>query len=265
VAEISAEIQSSRDVITRLLDGERLPPFERCFRKKDGQILPVEVNVELIHDQDGQPLHIQSMVRDISQRKQAEEALHAANEQLSLRVAEVEQLQAELREQALHDPLTGLYNRRYLTEMLGREVARTKSEQTPLSIIVSDIDLFKNINDNHGHQVGDRFLVAVAKLMTASTRGSDVVCRYGGEEFIILMPGASLPAAAQRAEALRQACAALCIRHEGQALSITMSFGVAALPDHGQEAEQVIIKADKAMYQSKQAGRNQVTVWSDLL
>ncbi len=259
--DISAELDGSKNVFSQLLAGESVPLFERQFRNKNGRVFPVEINAELIRDKNGRPLHIQSVVRDISERKEAEEALRAANEQLSLRVAEVEELQAELRELALHDPLTGLYNRRYLAEMLEREVTRSEREGNPLSIIVSDIDHFKDINDTYGHQVGDLFLIKLAGLMAGSTRKSDFVCRYGGEEFVLVLPGASSASAAQRAEKLRQKCAEVTIEHEGKHLGVTMSFGVASYPQDGGSGEETIIKADKALYKSKQKGRNQVTVW----
>jgi diguanylate cyclase (GGDEF)-like protein len=97
--------------------------------------------------------------------------------------------------------------------------------------------------------------------MKNNARASDIVCRYGGEEFLLVLPGTPLEAAAKRAEELRQKCAQIIIQHEEQALSVTMSFGVATYPAHGSEAEEIIIKADKALYQSKNAGRNRVTVW----
>ena len=263
VGDVSAEVDESQKVRERLLEGKHTPIYERHFRKKDGQIFPVEINAELVRDKNGNPLHIQSVVRDISRRKRAQEALRKANEQLSLRVAEVEQLQEELREQVLHDPLTGLYNRRYLAEMLEHEIARTERERSCLSIIVSDIDHFKDINDTYGHQVGDRFLVEISGLLKRYTRSSDLTCRYGGEEFVLVFPGANGDSALQRAEEIRRKCADIVIQHEGKDLSVTMSFGVAVYPDHGKDAEEIIIKADKALYKSKQTGRNRVTVWGN--
>ncbi|MEI7770195.1 MAG: GGDEF domain-containing protein [Chloroflexales bacterium] len=175
----------------------------------------------------------------------------------------VERLEAELREQALRDPLTGLYNRRYLSETLAREIARAGREGDSLSLIVSDIDHFKPINDTYGHQAGDAFLIEVAQLMRHCARESDVVCRYGGEEFLLVLPGATLVAAAERAEEIRRRCAELTLRYEGKDLTITMSFGVATFPDHGQAVEAILIKADKTLYMSKHAGRNRVTAWSE--
>jgi diguanylate cyclase (GGDEF)-like protein/PAS domain S-box-containing protein len=263
VRDISADIRASLGIIERLVDGEHVPLYETKFRRKNGEVFPVEVNVELVCDSEGRPLHIQSVVRDISHRKQVEDALRQANELLNQRVAEVERLQAELREQALRDPLTGLHNRRYLSETLPREIARAERENEPVSVIVSDIDNFKMINDTYGHQAGDRFLVEIAGLMKNCTRISDVVCRYGGEEFLLVFPGASLACAAQRAEEIRQKIADTVLQHEGRELHTTISFGVAAYPDHGTVPENIIIKADKALYMSKQAGRNRVTIWQE--
>ena len=230
-------------------------------RKKDGTFYPESAIISPITDQHGLVTHYLAVKEDISERKQAEAALKAANRELSLRVAEVEGLQAELREQALHDPLTGLYNRRYLNEALAREVVRCRRENTPLSIIMADIDHFKMINDSYGHQAGDEVLVRVAALLKGQARGSDIACRYGGEEFLLVMPGSPLEFARKRAEEIRQKCAALTIEKRGTQLDVTLSFGIAVCPDHGLDGEEVIIKADQALYQSKAAGRNRVTVW----
>jgi len=180
---------------------------------------------------------------------------------LQKHVAEIEQLQAELREQALRDPLTGLHNRRYLSETLQREIEKSKREKKALSIIVSDIDHFKMINDVYGHQAGDKFLVEIGTLMKDNARSSDIICRYGGEEFLMVMPGTSLESAVKRAEEILHKCTNIIIAHEGQALKVAMSLGVATYPDHGQEAEEIIFKADKALYKSKKNGRNQVSAW----
>lgn len=206
---------------------------------------------------------LRAAIKDQTERKQAEDALKNINELLNLRIIEVEKLQTELREQSIRDSQTGLFNRRYLDETLTREVVRAERENAPLSVIMSDIDLFKIINDTYGHPVGDKFLVEVASLMKNHARGSDIVCRYGGEEFLLVLPGSALDSAAKRAEEIRQKCAEIIIQHEGKDLKVTISFGVATYPNHGKEAEEIIIKADKALYQSKHSGRNRVTVWSE--
>ncbi|MFN8433031.1 MAG: GGDEF domain-containing protein [Anaerolineales bacterium] len=195
-----------------------------------------------------------------AERKRVETELRRVNDLLILQLEANNSLQLELREQALRDPLTGLYNRRYLRETLEQEVTKAKRDQTPLSVIISDIDHFKLINDSYGHQVGDQFLVEIAKLMKTHARSTDFVCRYGGEEFLIVMPGTPANAAIKRAEEILQKCTDTIIVHEGKNLQVAMSLGVATYPDHGQEFEEIIIKADKALYISKQNGRNRITL-----
>lgn len=199
--------------------------------------------------------------KEIEQRKLAEQALKAANEELHLRVFEVKNLQAELHEQTIHDPLTGLYNRRYLSDALTREVMQARRANTTLAIVMADIDHFKFVNDSYGHPAGDEVLVQVASLLKKHARGSDIACRYGGEEFLLVFPGISLESARKRAEEIQQNCAALSIQHEGMNIAVMLSFGVAVYPDHGHQWEQIIAKADKALYESKCNGRNQVTVF----
>ena len=170
-------------------------------------------------------------------------------------------LQAELREQALRDPLTGLYNRRHLADAMERELARMKRTRRSMSVIVLDIDRFKKINDKYGHQVGDQFLAEIAKLIAGHARSSDIACRYGGEEFLLVMPGATLKTALKRAEAIRMECANIRITVGTKQLKVTLSLGVATYPKHGKGAEEIVIKADKAMYKAKRAGRNCVRAW----
>jgi diguanylate cyclase (GGDEF)-like protein len=183
-----------------------------------------------------------------------------AAKQISLSIANL-QLRDRLRRQAVRDPLTGMYNRRYLDDTLERELLRAKRKNTTISIIMVDIDWFKSINDSFGHEAGDTVLTVVAKSLKDGVRGEDVVCRYGGEEFILVLPEASASSALERAEHLRERIAQLEIEHEGTALrKITASFGVASFPDHGQAIEGVIKAADAAMYRAKTGGRNRVEV-----
>lgn len=199
---------------------------------------------------------------ELKERQRAESDLRIVNEELKNRVVEVEKLQGQLREQALRDPLTDLYNRRYIADVLSRDLARVKRENCPSSVIIGDIDHFKSINDTYGHQVGDLFLVGVAQLFKRNIRGSDSVCRYGGEEFLFVLPGASVDAAQRRAEELRAQVSRLAVPHHDEVLGVTMSFGVAAFPFHGGECDEVIAKADLALYDAKRMGRDQVRIWS---
>jgi diguanylate cyclase (GGDEF)-like protein len=199
--------------------------------------------------------------KELAQRKQTEEALSIANQKLSIRVQEVEILHEAMRVQAHHDGLTGLYNRRYLVDALERETARAKRSGNPLSFVLLDIDHFKDVNDRYGHPAGDEVLVQLARLLTSNARGSDIICRYGGEEFLLVLPDTSLDLAVKFADVLRSKCEAFGFKAADSAIHITLSFGVATLPDHGSAWEEVVARSDVALYQSKGNGRNRVTAW----
>ncbi len=170
-------------------------------------------------------------------------------------------LREALRIQSIRDPLTGLFNRRYLEETLEIEFARASRAKTSLSIMMIDVDHFKRFNDNFGHDAGDAVLKAAAQALNSGMRRGDIVCRYGGEEFTIFAPGAALEDGERRADVLRQAVAAMSLVHNGRPLgSITASFGVAAFPLHGATPAEVLQAADEALYRAKKAGRNRVEI-----
>lgn len=228
--------------------------------RKDGTVWWTEgTAINLLHEPSVQAIVIN--YRDITDRKNAEKALRDANDELNARVREIEELQSELREQALRDPLTGLYNRRILADAMERELARVKRERRSLSVIVMDIDHFKKINDNFGHQIGDQFLIEIAKLVAGHARSSDIACRYGGEEFLLVMPGTTLKTALKRAEDILSEVVEMRIPVGKKNLKVTLSLGVATYPKHGKGAEEIVVKADKAMYKAKRAGRNCVAAW----
>ncbi len=184
----------------------------------------------------------------------------AVAEQISLSLANI-QLRERLQQQSVRDPLTGLYNRRYLEESIQRELGRAKREQTPLSIIMLDLDHFKRINDEHGHSTGDKVLVAVSEMLKGALRGEDLICRFGGEEFTLILPGAAFEVAMQRAEQVRQAIEELHIEvSQASVLQVTSSLGIATFPTHGDDAQVLLNLADDALYGAKNAGRNQVAV-----
>ena len=201
-------------------------------------------------------------VRDVTERRRAEEGIQQANERLRAQLAEIETLQANLRDQAIRDALTDLFNRRYLDETLERELARAARDQVPVSAVMLDIDHFKTFNDRYGHKAGDDVLQALGRLLRAQTRTADIACRYGGEEFVIIMPGSSSAAALRRAEQWRVAFESLKIPYQDQLLHTTLSGGVATFPDHGATADEVLQAADLALYASKASGRNRVSVVS---
>lgn len=166
-------------------------------------------------------------------------------------------LRAALHSQSIKDPLTGLFNRRYLEETMQRETLRAARSKGPLSVVMLDLDHFKTFNDNHGHQAGDLVLQLVGEALRHAIRGDDIACRYGGEEFTLILPGASLEHAVQRAEQVREAISQLPVRVGGRTLeSLTASLGVATYPDHGDDWTHVIHAADAALYRAKRQGRN---------
>ena len=189
-----------------------------------------------------------------------ETELQALNAALSERLNEIERLHAELRDQAIRDPLTGLFNRRYLQSTLEREWARCQREGVPLCVMLLDIDHFKQVNDRHGHGVGDQVLVRLGQLLLEQSRREDLACRYGGEEFLLLLPGMGADEAYERAQAWRQAFAALDILVNGARLSLSLSVGVAVAPDHANEPDLLIRQADMALYAAKAQGRNRVVM-----
>ncbi len=170
-------------------------------------------------------------------------------------------LRETLRQQSIRDPLTGLFNRRYMEESLERELRRVMRNQRPLGIMMMDIDHFKQYNDIHGHEAGDLVLRRLGALLRTNIRAEDIACRYGGEEFVLIMPDASLEVTRKRAEKLCEEVKHLeIVSHEHTLSSVTLSLGVAAYPDHGQTGEAVLKAADESLYRAKRAGRDRVEV-----
>jgi diguanylate cyclase (GGDEF)-like protein len=179
-------------------------------------------------------------------------------EQISLAIANVK-LRDRLRDQSIRDPLTGLFNRRYLMETCRREFARAVRASHGVGLLSLDIDHFKKYNNNHGHDAGDLVLRAVGGCMESLFRAEDVPCRFGGEEFVVTLPGANLESAARRAEHLRQSVEAIRVRYLDQDLPrVTVSIGVAVFPEAGDTPEAVLKAADEALYRAKAGGRNRI-------
>lgn len=173
-------------------------------------------------------------------------------------------LREALRQQSIRDPLTGLYNRRYLEEAMERELLRARRNKTGLSVLMIDIDHFKQFNDTHGHQAGDLLLKEFGEYLRRNVRGEDFACRYGGEEFLIVMPGCDGENARERAEILRQNLISLKVHYQGNILpAVTASFGVAFFTEHGEDRDTLIRSADASLYLAKRNGRNRVWVGGD--
>ncbi|MBZ5637701.1 MAG: diguanylate cyclase [Acidobacteriia bacterium] len=179
-------------------------------------------------------------------------------ERLALAIANL-RLQETLRDQSVRDPLTGLFNRRYMEETLQRELYRASRRGVDLSLVMLDVDHFKTTNDRYGHEAGDALLRELGGWLASQLRQGDVACRYGGEEFVLILPGASLDAGRARAERLREAVKVLRVRHRGVLLDpFTLSLGVAVHPQHGSSGDELLRAADAALYRAKAEGRDRV-------
>ncbi len=180
--------------------------------------------------------------------------------QLSMAFANL-RLRDSLREMSIRDPLTGLFNRRYMEETLDRELSHAARSQTEVGILVIDVDHFKAFNDTHGHNAGDAVLAAVGEVLIRYSRASDVACRLGGEEFILILPNCSVDDAQLLADKLRARVSALRVAYRGIELQgPTISCGVSSFPRHGQSSKSLIDLADTALYAAKTAGRDRVVV-----
>jgi|HubBroStandDraft_6_1064221.scaffolds.fasta_scaffold00258_12 diguanylate cyclase (GGDEF)-like protein/PAS domain S-box-containing protein len=182
--------------------------------------------------------------------------------QVGLSIANI-RLREALRTQSVRDALTGLYNRRYLEEMLERELRRAARAEQSLGVLMIDLDHFKSFNDTHGHDAGDAVLRETGASLTKGIRAEDFVCRFGGEEFVVILPTADLAASRARAERLRSKMRELSILHQGKSMGmLTISVGVAAFPEHGTSPRELMAAADAALYEAKRKGRDQVVVAS---
>ena len=191
-------------------------------------------------------------------RKSTQRMLGAVADRLGAALTNL-RLRERLREESIRDPLTRLFNRRYMVETMQREIVRSKRAGQPLAVVMIDVDHFKKLNDRHGHDVGDQVLQAVSAELAAGIRAEDVVCRYGGEEFVAILPGASLELAVSRADELRARLQSLRVQARGAVLTgVTVSAGVAVAMDGTPEA--LLRAADRALLQAKQSGRDRVCV-----
>lgn len=288
-------ISASRTVVEAVADwgkagkGERVFALDECwalrlgrpqsFRREERWAPCRHIDLENVAESlcvplmsQGEALGILSLQRMRSEGEQqtatrssgeAERRLAAVlAEQVGLALGNL-RLRETLRNQSICDPLTGLFNRRYMEESLEREFSRANRKKSRVAIIMMDIDHFKRFNDTYGHQAGDALLRALGELLKKSTRGQDIACRYGGEEFAIVLCDTSLDGALQRSEILREQVKQMCVEHANQLLgTISISMGVALYPDHGATIGDVMKAADQALYCAKREGRDRVSAWS---
>ena len=183
------------------------------------------------------------------------------SEQISMSIANIK-LRESLQALSVRDPLTKLFNRRYLEESLLREISSAIRHKNKVSVVMTDIDHFKNFNDLYGHDAGDYVLKEFTNLISQNVRSEDIPCRFGGEEFVIILPGADMDTARQRAEIFREKFANLNMNFNDQGLgSVSASFGVACFPDNSNNSGELIKNADQALYFSKRNGRNRVSIY----
>jgi diguanylate cyclase (GGDEF)-like protein len=181
-------------------------------------------------------------------------------EYLSLSIANI-RLWENLTDQSIRDPLTGLFNRRYMEDSIQGEILRASKNQTKTGLVMVDIDHFKDFNDSYGHEAGDELLIKLADFFKFEIRGSDIVCRYGGEEFVLILPDSSIDGTYKRAEHIREKVKNLNVYFRGQILpSVTLSMGIAIYPDSGKGLDELIQAADTALYKAKQQGRDKTII-----
>jgi diguanylate cyclase (GGDEF)-like protein/PAS domain S-box-containing protein len=213
--------------------------LEKRYLHKDGHVVWILLTVSLVTSEENRPLFFVSQVQDISEQKR---------------------MRAELERLATTDALTGLANRHHLTALAERELRRRDRHALDLAVLVIDADHFKSINDRHGHQAGDTVLRALGRLLAEEIRETDLLGRWGGEEFVALLVGTDLDGARRCAERMVRRCAGTDIAHGGGDLRVTVSIGVTACTADERDVEVVVARADRAMYAAKQAGRNTVVV-----
>lgn len=224
--------------------------IEFNLQRKDGSNFPAELSAALIKNEIGIPVAFIAITRDITERKRSEVQLSEMNERLRLQLVEIEKLQAILHEQAIQDPLTGLYNRRFMEEALKQEFARAKRGNQPFSVVMMDMDNLKTLNDQYGHAVGDIALKSLSKLLKDQTRVEDIACRFGGDEFFVILHNADEKNATARLQEWSERAQDIVIVHEGIHLPVSFSAGIATYPIY-KNIEEIIRAADKAMYEIK--------------
>ena len=228
-------------------------------RRKDGTEYQEEQTIAPVLDDAGSITHFIAIKQDVTEQRRIQAELERAHQELADRVTQIEDLNAQLSEQAVRDPLTGLHNRRYLEQTMKRDISRARRSGETLVVAAIDVDHFKAVNDLHGHAVGDRVLLQLADVLLSQVRSSDLVCRVGGEEFVVVMPRAEILGALKRADEWRREFAARTVDgRDGAPVRATISIGIARFRDPGESFASCLKRADEALYAAKNDGRNRV-------
>jgi diguanylate cyclase (GGDEF)-like protein len=230
------------------------------FSEEEGAVLARFASLAVLALQNARVF--QQARAEIAVRRKMEIDLRNANQALQFQLESIERLQEQLENQAVRDSLTDLFNRRYLRATLEVELARAKRSKTTLAILMMDCDRLKYINDVYGHISGDDALVRIANVIREFTRAGDIACRYGGDEFVVVLGNVSEETAVERAESLRDKIAGDPILHKGEKVSFSVSIGIAMCPSHGEQGEILLQKADQALYEAKHRGKNRVLVYN---
>ncbi|GGS72494.1 hypothetical protein GCM10010156_34200 [Planobispora rosea] len=223
-----------------------------------GRDVDLHVRTSVLRDRRGESIGWVLVARDTTEANRRRREAEESNVRLREQLETIEALRADLAEQAVRDPLTGLYNRRRLMDVLAGEFSRAVEDGTPLSLALLDVDHFKRINDTYGHGEGDSVLVHVARTLVGEVRHDDVVARYGGEEFVLVLPGATAEAAWARIDALRERVKGTSVGVGEDLLSVTFSAGVATLSAEVSSPADLLRIADEALYEAKRLGRDRV-------
>lgn len=254
------------DNYTRAIAAGHMIRYEETTEGFDSAPMTIfETSISPLLGKDDSTVYICGISRDITARRNAEVALKKTNESLELQLAENRRLQQQLQEEAIRDPLTNLFNRRYLLESLNRELSRAQREHYPVTLMMVDLDHFKQLNDEHGHAAGDQVLVEFSRLLSHGMRKEDVVCRWGGEEFLIMMPGLSMADAHRRIAAWRRMSSPMELAMGDLNLVVRFSSGLATAPEHGSNPDDLINATDEALYMAKKGGRDQLQLSGQMM
>jgi diguanylate cyclase (GGDEF)-like protein/PAS domain S-box-containing protein len=224
---------------------------EMLNKKKNGELFWEYNRISPVKDDQGNITHYIAIKEDITERKKKDTELQEANARLQSQLSEIERLHAQLKDESIRDRLTGLFNRKFMEETLEREISLALRTSGVLSLVMMDVDKFKLVNDTFGHQAGDTVIQTLGEFLRQNTRSSDIACRYGGDEIVVVMPNASLDDAFQRAEEWRKTFMGMEFLFGNEFFSTTLSQGVAVFPHQVATSFDLLNAADRALYAAK--------------